>query len=69
MRGISLTEYATKHKRTYQRARLVVGRLVKSEQAKKVPAGQPGAGSWVISPNAPWAGGKPGRVKRQIQAI
>ncbi len=68
MSGLSLTEYAKKHKRTYQRARLLIPRLVALGQAAKIGAGQRGAGEWVISPDAGWVGGQAGRPKASKQA-
>jgi len=61
MRGISVQEWAAKCGRSYTRARMLVSRL--GGEAKKVPAGQPGAGSWVISPAAGWPAGERGRPK------
>lgn len=66
MRGISVQEWAAKHGRSYTRARMLVSRL--GSEAKKVPAGQPGAGSWVISPLAGWPAGERGRPKKPKNA-
>lgn len=69
MSGLSLTEYAKKFGKTYQRARLLVPRLIALGQAEKVQPGQRGGGEWVISPDAGWAGGNAGRPKRLKQEI
>lgn len=65
MKYESLQQYATRHGKSYQRARMLAKRLLERGLGKIMDAGQLGAGSWVVRNDAPWVGdGQPNFAKK-----
>lgn len=64
MRYETLQQYAGRHGRSYQRARMLTGRLKERGLGRIIPPGRHGAGTWEVRVDAPWVGdGKPNFAK------
>jgi hypothetical protein len=65
MKYETLQQYAARHNRSYQRARMVAPRLALRGLGRRIPTGEIGGGSWVVRADAPWVGdGMPKQAKK-----